>query len=189
MTPHRIATLIAPTLRVPERRVWSRDHRESVVLRRPRPRPPRPHDRGALALHGDAEADEAASAGEGALSSTTRRSHVMHGLDVLIMRHAEAAGREAGRADDDGLGARDHDLEPVYGASDRSGRPRGRGARLPTRPSGGVAVPGRFANYCMPCIQATHPALMTGYCLPRCRCDRCGRTSDLAMVRLPEDPR
>jgi len=44
--------------------------------------------------------------GEGAISSTPRRRHVMPGRDVLIMRNAEAAGREAGRADPDGRGAR-----------------------------------------------------------------------------------
>lgn len=45
--------------------------------------------------------------------------------------------------------------------------------------------PHTHASYCQHCVYATHPDMLTGYCLRDCRCDRCGRVSDLAMVRLP----
>lgn len=50
-----------------------------------------------------------------------------------------------------------------------------------------VRVNGRtHSSYCQPCIYRFHPDMLTGYCLTDCRCDNCGRVSDLAMVRLKE---
>ena len=34
------------------------------------------------------------------------------------------------------------------------------------------------ASYCQRCVWATHPDMLTGYCLTACACDRCGRVSD-----------
>ena len=41
------------------------------------------------------------------------------------------------------------------------------------------------ASYCQRCVWATHPDMLTGYCLRACTCDRCGEVADLAMVRYP----
>jgi hypothetical protein len=38
------------------------------------------------------------------------------------------------------------------------------------------------ATYCQSCCMTTHPDMLTGYCLADSRCDRCGRTGDLAIV-------
>jgi hypothetical protein len=38
-------------------------------------------------------------------------------------------------------------------------------------------------SWCMYCCLALHPTMLTGYCLTRCKCDNCGRTADLAMVK------
>ena len=48
-----------------------------------------------------------------------------------------------------------------------------------------MTITGRFASWCQGCIWAAHPDVLTGYCLPTARCDRCGELADLAMVRLP----
>lgn len=51
-----------------------------------------------------------------------------------------------------------------------------------------VRVDGQIhASYCQACIYRIHPDMLTGYCLSDCRCDNCGRVSDLAMVRLKPD--
>jgi len=42
----------------------------------------------------------------------------------------------------------------------------------------------QHASYCQSCCWATHPAMLTGYCLGFFPCDRCGRVAALAMVRL-----
>lgn len=42
----------------------------------------------------------------------------------------------------------------------------------------------RYASYCMVCIGQTAASMLTGYCIRGERCDRCGRLSDLAMVKL-----
>jgi hypothetical protein len=41
-------------------------------------------------------------------------------------------------------------------------------------------------SFCMHCVSVHHPRMLTGYCLTGCRCDGCGRVSDLAMV-VPEE--
>ena len=46
-----------------------------------------------------------------------------------------------------------------------------------------------FRNLCQLCVYRTHPVMLTGYCLPRFTCDRCGRLDDCAMVRECEEVR
>ncbi len=41
-----------------------------------------------------------------------------------------------------------------------------------------------YAAWCMPCCQAHHPDMLTGYSLRQLPCDRCGRMADLAMVKI-----
>lgn len=39
-------------------------------------------------------------------------------------------------------------------------------------------------SLCQRCVWALHPLMLTTYCLRNFSCDRCHRTSDLAMVSL-----
>jgi hypothetical protein len=40
-----------------------------------------------------------------------------------------------------------------------------------------------YPSLCMGCITRAH-SMLTGYCLTSCKCDGCGRVSDLAMCSL-----
>ena len=41
----------------------------------------------------------------------------------------------------------------------------------------------QYAAWCMHCCCANHPDMLTGYSLRHLPCDRCGRMTDLAMVK------
>ena len=43
-----------------------------------------------------------------------------------------------------------------------------------------------YPSWCMDCCQAHSHVMLTGYCVMDCRCDSCGRTSDLAIVKRKE---
>ena len=49
-----------------------------------------------------------------------------------------------------------------------------------------------FPSYCQGCVirhREKIKNLMTGYCVTSCKCDKCGRTDDLAIVQLREPER
>lgn len=39
-----------------------------------------------------------------------------------------------------------------------------------------------YLDLCQSCVWDVHPTMLTGYCLRDCKCDRCGRVSDLAIT-------
>lgn len=46
--------------------------------------------------------------------------------------------------------------------------------------------PIRCQSWCQNCCMSFHPDMLTGYCLIGLRCDKCCRTTDLAMVVVRE---
>ena len=42
----------------------------------------------------------------------------------------------------------------------------------------------KFQSWCMVCCTSREAIMLTGYCLHEMRCDKCGRYSDLAMVKV-----
>lgn len=45
----------------------------------------------------------------------------------------------------------------------------------------------QYPSWCMQCCIRFHPQMLTGYCLRSMRCDQCGHTSDLAIVKMQND--
>lgn len=49
---------------------------------------------------------------------------------------------------------------------------------------------GVYQSLCQSCVYATHPVMLTGYCILASEggfCDRCGRSSDLAITKKREE--
>lgn len=44
--------------------------------------------------------------------------------------------------------------------------------------------PAIYKSICQTCVYRTHPTMISGYSVTSCKCDNCGRNSDLALVQM-----